>query len=138
MWQEMRQIFDTYSSCPNNLTLWIADGSLLKVVGIGSIVLSNDLTLNYVLLVPNLDYNILSISKLTKERMCVINFFSIYCEFQDLDSGKVIDYAEECSRLYIFKDRHYPQEQPQTTLVVVLFLFHIIITIVQSCCDTIA
>ena len=68
-------IFDTYSSCPNNLTVRIADGSLSKVVGTGSVVLSNDLTLNSVHLVPNLDCNLLSISKLTKERRCVANFF---------------------------------------------------------------
>ncbi|RVW61892.1 Retrovirus-related Pol polyprotein from transposon TNT 1-94 [Vitis vinifera] len=62
----------------------IADGSLSKVVGTGSVVLSRDLTLNSVLL--------------------------------DLDSGKTIGNAEECSRLYILKERHDPQEQPQMTV----------------------
>ncbi|RVW54646.1 Retrovirus-related Pol polyprotein from transposon TNT 1-94 [Vitis vinifera] len=106
-------IFDTYSSCPNNLTVRIADGSLSKVAGTGSVVLSRDLTLNSVLLVPNLDCNLLSISKLTKEKRCITNFSSTHCEFQDLDSGKTIGNAEECSGLYILKERHDPQEQPQ-------------------------
>ncbi|RVW82418.1 Retrovirus-related Pol polyprotein from transposon TNT 1-94 [Vitis vinifera] len=61
----------------------IADGSLSKVAGTGSVVLSRDLTLNSVLL--------------------------------DLDSGKTIGNAEECSGLYILKERHNPQEQPQMT-----------------------
>ncbi|RVW87342.1 hypothetical protein CK203_037241 [Vitis vinifera] len=65
-------IFDTYSSCPNNLTVRIADGSLSKVAGTGSVVLSRDLTLNSVLL--------------------------------DLDSGKTIGNAEECSGLYILRN----------------------------------
>ncbi|RVW54511.1 Retrovirus-related Pol polyprotein from transposon TNT 1-94 [Vitis vinifera] len=109
-------IFDTYSSCPNNLTVRIADGSLSKVAGTGSVVLSRDLTLNSVLLVPNLDCNLLSISKLTKEKRCITNFSSTHCEFQDLDSGKMIGNAEECSGLYILKERHDPQEQPQMTV----------------------
>ncbi|RVW52456.1 Retrovirus-related Pol polyprotein from transposon RE1 [Vitis vinifera] len=109
-------IFDTYNSCPNNLTVRIADGSLSKVAGTGSVVLSRDLTLNSVLLVPNLDCNLLSISKLTKEKRCITNFSSTHCEFQDLDSGKTIGNAEECSGLYILKERHDPQEQPQMTV----------------------
>ena len=66
--------------------------------------LSKDLTFNSVLLVPNLDCNILSISKLNKEKRCITNFSSIHYEFQDLDSGKTIGNAEECSGLYILND----------------------------------
>ncbi|RVX13979.1 Retrovirus-related Pol polyprotein from transposon TNT 1-94 [Vitis vinifera] len=95
-------IFDTYSSCPNNLTVRIADGSLSKVAGTGSVVLSRDLTLNSVLL--------------------------------DLDSGKTIGNAEECSGLYILKERHDPQEQPQMT--VGEFLAQEGIVHLSSCVDT--
>ena len=109
-------IFYTYSPCPNNLTVRIADGSLSKVAGTGSVVLSRDLTLNSVLLVPNLDCNLLSISKLAKEKRCITNFSSTHCEFQDLDSGKTIGKAEECSGLYILKEHHDPQEQPQMVI----------------------
>ncbi|RVW64572.1 Retrovirus-related Pol polyprotein from transposon TNT 1-94 [Vitis vinifera] len=112
----------------------IADGSLSKVVGTGSVVLSRDLTLNSVLLVPNLDCNLLSISKLTKEKRCITNFSSTHCEFQDLDSGKTIGNAEECSGLYILKERHDPQEQPQMT--VGEFLAQEGIVHLSSCVDT--
>ncbi|RVW49546.1 Retrovirus-related Pol polyprotein from transposon TNT 1-94 [Vitis vinifera] len=122
------------SSCPNNLTVRIADGSLSKVAGTGSVVLSRDLTLNSVLLVPNLDCNLLSISKLTKEKRCITNFSSTHCEFQDLDSGKTIGNAEECSGLYILKERHDPQEQPQMT--VGEFLAQEGIVHLSSCVDT--
>ncbi|RVW33868.1 Retrovirus-related Pol polyprotein from transposon TNT 1-94 [Vitis vinifera] len=127
-------IFDTYSSCPNNLTVRIADGSLSKVAGTGSVVLSRDLTLNSVLLVPNLDCNLLSISKLTKEKRCITNFSSTHCEFQDLDSGKTIGNAEECSGLYILKEHHDSQEQPQMT--VGEFLAQEGIVHLSSCVDT--
>ncbi|RVX20745.1 Retrovirus-related Pol polyprotein from transposon TNT 1-94 [Vitis vinifera] len=112
----------------------IADGSLSKVAGTGSVVLSRDLTLNSVLLVPNLDCNLLSISKLTKEKRCITNFSSTHCEFQDLDSGKTIGNAEECSGLYILKERHDPQEQPQMT--VGEFLAQEGIVHLSSCVDT--
>ncbi|KAL6328004.1 hypothetical protein AAG906_031348 [Vitis piasezkii] len=115
-------IFDTYSSCPNNLTVRIADGSLSKVAGTGSVVLSRDLTLN-------------SFSfKLTKEKRCITNFSSTHCEFQDLDSGKTIGNAEECSGLYILKERHDPQEQPQ--MAVGEFLAQEGIVHLSSCVDT--
>ncbi|RVW87157.1 Retrovirus-related Pol polyprotein from transposon TNT 1-94 [Vitis vinifera] len=112
----------------------IADGSLSKVAGTGSVVLSRDLTLNSVLFVPNLDCNLLSISKLTKEKRCITNFSSTHCEFQDLDSGKTIGNAEECSGLYILKERHDPQEQPQMT--VGEFLAQEGIVHLSSCVDT--
>ena len=131
-------IFSTYSPCPNNLTVRIADGSLSKVAGTGSVVLSRDLTLNSVLLVPNLDCNLLSISKLTKEKRCITNFSSTHCEFQDLDSGKTIGNAEECYGLYILKEHHVHKNNLKWELVVILFRSHVKITIVQLGCGTIA
>ncbi|RVX00860.1 Retrovirus-related Pol polyprotein from transposon TNT 1-94 [Vitis vinifera] len=79
-------IFDTYSSCPNNLTVRIADGSLSKVAGTG------------------------------------------------FGFGKTIGNAEECSGLYILKERHDPQEQPQMT--VGEFLAQEGIVHLSSCVDT--
>ena len=58
-------IFENYTPCFGDYTVHIADGSLSKVVGTGFVVISKDLTLDFVLLVPNLDCNLLSISKLT-------------------------------------------------------------------------
>ena len=62
-------------------TVRIADGSLSKVVGIGSIRVTNDLNLNFVLHVPNLDYNLLSINKLAHDLHCEAKFFSNLCKF---------------------------------------------------------
>ena len=58
----------------------MADGSLSKVTGTSSIV-SKDLTLDSILLVPNLDCNLLSISKLTYEKNYVTKFFPNHCVF---------------------------------------------------------
>ncbi|RVW79952.1 Retrovirus-related Pol polyprotein from transposon RE2 [Vitis vinifera] len=85
----------------------IADGSLSKVVGTGSVVLS---------------------------RILLSTLFSLFLTWTDLDSGKTIGNAEECSGLYILKERHDPQEQPQMT--VGEFLAQEGIVHLSSCVDT--
>ena len=74
-------LFDSYNPCTEIYTMRIADGSVSKVVGIGSIVLTKDLILKFVLLVPNLVCNLLLVNKLIKDMNCVTNFHSKYCEF---------------------------------------------------------
>ncbi|KAK3041977.1 hypothetical protein RJ639_002285 [Escallonia herrerae] len=97
-------------ACSNNYKVRIADGSLSTVSGMGSIVISPSITLDYVLLVPSLSCNLLSISKLTKDLKCVANFFPTHCIFQDQDSGKMIGNAKECAGLYLLKDGNLVNE----------------------------
>jgi len=63
-------VFNNYSPCHDHSTVQITDGTLSKVVGKGSVVISEDITLNSVLYVPKLDCNLLSISKLTSNLNC--------------------------------------------------------------------
>ena len=105
-------LFHTFSPCQENLTVRIVDGSLSKVTGIGSISLTKNLILSFALLVPKLDCNLLSISKLSRDN-CVAKFFSHYCVFQDLDLGKMIGNAELSSRLYLFEATKTLVRQPQ-------------------------
>ena len=101
------RIFSTYSPCHENFYVRIADGSLSRVTGTGSMVISKNLTLNSVLLVPNLDCNLFSISKQTQELNCVTKFFPNLCEFPDLNSGKTIGNAKMgsvSSRLVVFQN----------------------------------
>ena len=106
-------LFHTYSPSSGNFMVRIADGSLSKMAGIGSVAITDDLILKSVLFVPNLTCNLLSISKLTKNLSCVTNFFSNHCEFQDLESGKMIGNAKECAGLYLLKGPNNPKEQAQ-------------------------
>ena len=71
----MLQFFYTYKPCFNKFIVRIANRSLSKVAGIGSVVISKNLTLDSVLLVLNFDCNLLSVSKLTHEKKCVTNLF---------------------------------------------------------------
>ena len=53
------------------------------------------ISLDSVLHVPQLSYNLLSISKLTKSQNCSITFFSNRCVFQDLTTRKMIGSSEK-------------------------------------------
>ena len=57
---------------------------------------SQRISLSSILYVPNLDCNLLSISKLTHDLNCAAKFFPNLCEFQALDSRKKIGSAEMC------------------------------------------
>ena len=70
-----------FQPCKQNWMVRIADGSLSKVAEIGLVAVSTNLTLNSVLLVPNLDCNLLSVSKLSTDHNCVVKFSQNQCEF---------------------------------------------------------
>ena len=69
-------LFSYYSPCFGDFTIRIADGSLPKVAGTRSVVVSKDIIFKSILYVPNLDCNILSASKITRDLKCVTKFFS--------------------------------------------------------------
>ena len=104
-------LFHTFSPCSGNYMVQIADGSTSKVAGMGTIIVTKDLILKSVLLVPKLTYNLLSISKLTKDLRCITHFSSTHCEFQDLESGRTIGNAKECAGLYLLKGPSNSNEQ---------------------------
>ena len=84
-------------------TVRIADGTLSQVEGIGSVMVSGSINLEHVLYVPNLNCNLLSVSKLTKERNCIAKFSSNLCKVQESDSEKRIGSAKMCSGLYLLQ-----------------------------------
>ncbi|RVW18491.1 Retrovirus-related Pol polyprotein from transposon RE1 [Vitis vinifera] len=83
-------ILQNYKPSNGHSSVHIADGSKSKIAGTGSIKLTKDLYLDSVLHVPNLDCNLLSISKLAHDLQCVTKFYPNLCAFQDLKSGKMI------------------------------------------------
>ena len=81
----------------------IANGSRSRVAGTGTIHLSNTLTLHLVLFVPDLDCNLISVSRLNNDLHCETKFLAKSCVFQDLSSGKMIGSADLCAGLYLLK-----------------------------------
>ncbi|KAA0046572.1 Beta-galactosidase [Cucumis melo var. makuwa] len=80
-----------------------ADGSLAPIAGKGQIVPFDVFALQNILHVPKLSYNLLSISKITRELHCKAIFLpSVY--FQDMSSKRTIGTAQHSRGLYILDD----------------------------------
>lgn len=94
---------ENYKSCSAGTMVRIADGSSSAVAGIGSVFISDDIRLDSVLFVPKLDFNLLSISKFTKDMNCIAKLTENTCEFQDLISGRTIGNAELSGGLYLLR-----------------------------------
>nr|CAN82240.1 hypothetical protein VITISV_044199 [Vitis vinifera] len=110
-------ILQNYKPSNGHSSVHIADGSQSKIVGTGSIKLTKDLYLDSVLHVPNLDCNLLSISKLARDLQCVTKFYPNSCVFQDLKSGKMIGSAELCSGLYLLPCGQFSNQVSQASCV---------------------
>ena len=50
---------------------------------------------------PNLSFNLMSVSKLTRALKCYISFFPNFCLFQDLMTKQIISRGRESKGLYI-------------------------------------
>ena len=87
-----------HSSSLPNVTL--VDGSATIVSSLGTANLNPNLSLSYVLYIPNFHFNLLSISKLTKLLNCAAIFLSTHCIFQDLKTRKIIGGGHEGDGLY--------------------------------------
>jgi hypothetical protein len=97
-------LFKTYSPCPGNQKVRIADGSFSSIAGEGKITLSKNIDLKNVLHVPKLSCNLLSVSKICKDSNCNVKFFNTHCIFQDQISGKMIGSAKMMDGLYYFEE----------------------------------
>ena len=94
-------IFSTFQSQPSPSTVTLEDGSQSCVLGSGIIVLTPSIPLTSVLSLLNFSFNLMSVSKLTRERKCYISFFLDFCLFQDLMTKQIIGRGRESGGLYI-------------------------------------
>ncbi|KAL5840805.1 hypothetical protein ACOSQ4_013413 [Xanthoceras sorbifolium] len=104
-------LFNTYSPCSGLEQIRIADESLSPIAGKGLIKISEKIRLNYVLQVPKLACNLLSVSKLLKESNCCVIFFYSHCEYQDQISGKKIGSSRMRDGLYYFDGEPYSNKK---------------------------
>ena len=103
-----RTLFSSYYPYHGTLTVHIADGTCPKVAGIGTVNLSQTLALESVLFVPNLDCNLVFVSKFNRDLNCGTKFLAESCVFQDLKSRKMIGNGELCAGLYLLKVNNSP------------------------------
>ncbi|KAA0025959.1 reverse transcriptase [Cucumis melo var. makuwa] len=87
-----------------NEKIKIVDGSLAPIARKGQISLFNGLPLHNMLHVPRISYNLLSISKITRELNCKATFLPDSVSFQDLSSRRMIVTARHNTGLYLLDD----------------------------------
>lgn len=66
--------------CSQNVVS-IANGTPTLVTREGSIILSNNLTLEYVLVVPSLVYNLMSVGQIILALACIVTFYLYFGVF---------------------------------------------------------
>ncbi|PRQ26842.1 putative RNA-directed DNA polymerase [Rosa chinensis] len=77
-----------------------ADGTPTPVTGEGSVVLFDTLTLDSVLVVPSLAYNLLSVSQIILALACIVTFYPSFCVFQDILTRRILGYDVRRGKLY--------------------------------------
>ncbi|KAA0048290.1 reverse transcriptase [Cucumis melo var. makuwa] len=108
--------FVSYISCARNEKIRIVDGSLVPIVGEGHISLFNGFSLHNVLHVPRISYNLLAISKITRELNCKATFLLDSVSFQDLRWGRMIDTTRHNRGLYLLDDNASSRSISKTSL----------------------
>ena len=81
-------------------TITLANGSQTIAKGIGSVCPLPSLPLISVLYVHNFPFNLISISKLTRDLHCVLTFSHYYVTLQDRSTGETIDIGHESQGLF--------------------------------------
>ncbi|KAF7115772.1 hypothetical protein RHSIM_RhsimUnG0047900 [Rhododendron simsii] len=77
-----------------------ADGTFSPVIGKGSITLTKNLNLDSVLVVPSLNYNLLSVTQRTRALQRIVIFWPNLCVFKDIQTQRTIGYGIRRGKLY--------------------------------------
>ena len=88
---DSRQVSPLKSSLQHSVST--ANGTSIPSIGEGSLSLTNTLNLDSILVVPSLNYNLLSISQITTALFCVVIFWPEFCVFKDIRTRQTIGYG---------------------------------------------
>ena len=83
-------LFTSYIPCSGKDKVRVADGSMVPIIGRGSIRCTKTLSLSPVLHVPNFSINLLSVSSIIKSLNCRSWFDPSHCAFQELGTGRIL------------------------------------------------
>lgn len=95
---DVRQVTNLNPSSQNCVST--ANGSTTPVVGKGASRLTNTLHFDSVLVVPFLNYNLLSVSQITTTLSCVVIFWPDHCMFKNIQTRQTIGYGVKRGKLY--------------------------------------
>ena len=77
-----------------------ANGNTTLVIGEGSLTLIDTLNLDSVLVVPYLDYNLLSVSQITAALSCIVVFWPEFCVIKYIQTRQTIGCGIKRGKLY--------------------------------------
>ena len=77
-----------------------ANGNTTPIIGEGSLTLIDTLNLDSVLVVPSLDYNLLSVSQITATLSCIVIFWPEFCVIKDIQTRQTIGCGIKRGKLY--------------------------------------
>ncbi|XP_075499123.1 uncharacterized protein LOC142537497 [Primulina tabacum] len=89
-------------------TVGLPNGSKILISKTGSIALTDSIMLDKVLQIPDFRFNLLSVSRLTKELQCYVTFYPTFCLFQDLKTGQIMGIGKERNGLYHLENTSSP------------------------------
>ena len=78
----------------------VANGDATPVLGEGTISIADTIKLDTVLVVPSLNYNLLSVAQITFTLHCLVVFWPYFCVFKDIRTRKMIGYGIRRGKLY--------------------------------------
>lgn len=79
-------IFFHFRSHTASSSVTIADGTTYNIAGAGAVQPISSSTLSSVLYLPSLVFNLIYVSRITRDLNCCISFYTDHCLFQDLMS----------------------------------------------------
>ena len=95
---DSRQVSPLKSSSQHPVS--IANGTSIPIIGERSLSLTNTLNLDSVLVVPSLNYNLLSVSQITTALFYVVIIWPEFCVFKDIRTRKTIGCGVRRGKLY--------------------------------------
>ena len=95
----------------------LANGSQTMAKGIGSTCPLPFIPITSILYVPDSPFNLISISKLTRDLNCLITYFYNHVPLQDQSTGRTIDIGREFQGLF-----HLSSPSSSTACIVALVI----------------
>ena len=95
---DSRQVSPLKSSSQNSIST--TNGTSISIIGEGSLSLTNTLNLDSILVIPFLNYNLLSVSQIITTLFCVVIFWPEFCVFKDIRARQTIGCGVRRGKLY--------------------------------------
>ena len=76
------------------------NGNTTSIIGEGSLTLTDTLNLDSILVIPSLNYNLLSVSQITAVLFYIVIFWPEFCVFKDIQTRQTIGCDIKRGKLY--------------------------------------